>query len=90
MLSHVMKDGTERPIAYASRSLSKAERNYSQIEREALSIVWGISTFHTYLYLNKFTLVTPQTFDHTIQSRQRYTSISIWKNPEKGTLFNGL
>ena len=30
VLSHVMKDDTERPIPYASRSLSKAERNYSQ------------------------------------------------------------
>ena len=39
VLSHQMKDGTERPIAFASRSLMKAERNYSQIEREALSIV---------------------------------------------------
>ena len=53
-----MKDGTERPIACTSRSLSKAESNYSQKERKALSIVWGINKFHTYLYPNKFTLVT--------------------------------
>ena len=39
VLSHQMKDGTERPIAFASRSLTKAECNYSQIEQEALSIV---------------------------------------------------
>ena len=58
VLSHQMKDGTERPIAFASRSLTKAERNYSQIEREALSIVWGVRKFQMYLYLKKFTLVT--------------------------------
>ena len=39
VLSHIMETGEEKPIAYASRSLTKAERNNSQIEREALSIV---------------------------------------------------
>ncbi|CAC5397393.1 unnamed protein product [Mytilus coruscus] len=36
VLSHKMQDGTERPTAFASRSLNKAERNYSQIDKEAL------------------------------------------------------
>ncbi|CAB4037208.1 Hypothetical predicted protein [Paramuricea clavata] len=50
VLSHVMADGTERPIAFASRSLSKAERNYAQIDKEALDAVWGVKKFHNYLF----------------------------------------
>ena len=50
VLSHVMDDGTERPVAYASRSLSPSERNYAQIEREALSIIYGVKKFHRFLY----------------------------------------
>lgn len=41
VLSHKMKDGSEWPIAFASRSLNKAEQNYAQIDREGLSLVWG-------------------------------------------------
>lgn len=57
VLSHII-DGVERPIAYASRSLSKAEKNYSQLDREGLSCVFGVTKFHQYLYGNKFVLVS--------------------------------
>ena len=55
-----MPDGTERPIAYASRSLSVAEKNYSQLDREGLSLIFGVKKFHQYLYGAAFTLLTDQ------------------------------
>lgn len=58
VISHVFPNGEERPIAFASRTLNKAESNYAQLEREALSIVFGVRKFHQYLYGRKFTLFT--------------------------------
>ena len=58
VLSHIMDDGSERPIAFASRTLSKTEKNYSQIDKEALALVWGVKKFHLYLFGRHFTLVT--------------------------------
>ena len=47
-------DGLWHPIAYVSRSLTNAERNYSPIEAETLSIVFGCDRFYEYLYGRKF------------------------------------
>ena len=58
LLSHLMLDGTERPIAYGSRALTKAERNHAQIEREAAAIIFGIKKFHSYIFGRKFILIT--------------------------------
>ena len=51
-------NGHEHPIAFASKVLTKAERNYSTTEREALAIVWSIRYFHSYLHGRKFLLRT--------------------------------
>lgn len=51
-------NGSIQPIAFVSRTLSKPERNYAQIEREALSIVFGAEKFRHYLLGRKFTLQT--------------------------------
>ncbi|XP_011690576.1 PREDICTED: uncharacterized protein LOC105451673 [Wasmannia auropunctata] len=57
VLSHTV-NGIERPIAFASRSLTSAEQNYSQLDREALAIVFGVDKFFMYTYGKKFDLIT--------------------------------
>ena len=53
-----MPDGSEKPIGYTSRTLTPAERNYSQLEKEGLSCVYGIKYFHDYLFGHRFELIT--------------------------------
>ena len=55
---HIMEDGSEHPVAFAFRSLSKAERKYAQLEREGLAIVFGVRKFHSYLYGRHFTITS--------------------------------
>ena len=55
------KDGnglTGSVVALASRALTPVEQRYSQTEREALGVYWGITHFHLYLYGSSFRVVT--------------------------------
>ena len=61
-----------KPVAFASKSLSSAESNYSNIERETLALVFGITRFHTFLFGKEFTVIT----DHKPLEM-------IWKKPLK-------
>ena len=53
-----MPNGDERPVAFTSRTLTETERKYSQLEKEALAIVFGVQKFHQYLYRIRFKLRT--------------------------------
>ena len=44
----LLQDG--HPVSYASRSLNSAEKNYAQIEKELLAIVFGCQKYHQYIY----------------------------------------
>ena len=50
VLSRVFPNGVETPIAYASRTLTQAEKGYAQLEKEALSLIYGVKKFHQFLY----------------------------------------
>ena len=59
VLTQVQNDGKERPIAYASRTLSKSEWNYDAHKLEFLALKWSVTDrFHEYLYGGTFNVYT--------------------------------
>jgi hypothetical protein len=47
----IIQDG--RVVEYASRALTDTEKNYAQIEKELLSIIWGLNRFDCYVYARR-------------------------------------
>ena len=59
VLTQMQNDGKERPIAYASRTLSKSERNYDAHKLEFLALKWSVTDhFHEYVYGGTFDVYT--------------------------------
>ena len=58
VLSHISDSGQEMPVAFASRKLNACERRYSQLDKEGLSVVFGVCKFHKYLEGRKFRIQT--------------------------------
>jgi len=65
------EDETEYAVAYASKAMSPAERNYNTTHREGLAVIWAVEKFQRYLRGRKFKIIT----DHA-------ALISIIKNLE--------
>lgn len=57
VLSHKFPDNSERPIKFASQTLSDTQKKYAHIDKEAYAIIFGIKKFHQYLFGRKFTLI---------------------------------
>ena len=88
VLAHRMPDGAERPIGYVSRSLTKAERNYSQLEKEGLSCVFGVKRFHDYLVGHHFLLYTDHKPLLALLNEYRVTSPQASARIHRWSLFH--
>ncbi|XP_058041463.1 uncharacterized protein K02A2.6-like [Ahaetulla prasina] len=87
VLSHRLPNGTEAPIAFYSRTMSPAERNYSQLDREALAIVSGVKKFHEYVFGRDFEIVTDHRPLLGLLAGDRPTPVALSPRLTRWTIF---
>lgn len=58
MFAQVQSDSVEKPVAFASRTLTDAEKKNSIVEKEALACVWATEKWRTYVWGHRYTLRT--------------------------------
>lgn len=71
---------SDKPVCFASRTMSAAETNYSTIEKEMLAITWAVQYFRTYLFGKRFTIVTDhKPFTWLMNFKQPDSKIIRWR-----------
>lgn len=73
--------GKDKPIHFASRTLNRAEENYSATEKEMLAIYWALKVFRNYIYGQTFKIVTdhqPLTF--SLSPKNTNAKLKNWKS----------
>ncbi|KMQ86390.1 hypothetical protein RF55_14627 [Lasius niger] len=58
VLAQQDQNGDDRPVCFASRTLTDAEKNYAHHDKEGLAVVFGILKFYQYLFENEFLIQT--------------------------------
>ena len=82
VLSQIHPCGSERVVAFASKSLSSAEEKYSVLELEALACIWAVERWHTYLWGRHFKLMTdhcPLTTIYGPSNKRASHRVSRWR-----------
>ena len=90
VLSHVFPDGTKKLIAYTPRTLTQSEKGYVQLEKEALSLIFGVKKFHQFLYGHKVNLVKDHKPLTTILGPKKITNTSSREDAEVGSTVSHL
>ena len=63
--AHKVDDGSEKPIAFASCTVSIADRKYSRCEKEGLAVIFAVKNLYQNLLGRHFTIYsTTQVFIH--------------------------
>ncbi|GFO47140.1 retrovirus-related pol polyprotein from transposon 17.6 [Plakobranchus ocellatus] len=84
-----MDDGN-RPIAFASRTLYKTEERYSQLDKEALAILWVVKKFF-YLCGRHFTIVTDhQPLKYIFSPDKGIPAMSVARQQRYAVFLSGL
>ena len=84
-----MQEG--KPVAFGSKTLTSCERNYANIEREMLAIVWGTQKFHTYVYGRRVIVETDHKplesiFRKPLESRRAMTRLTLLYKMSRGEI----
>lgn len=56
----VLSHGDDKPIVFASSTLSNAEKKYSNLERENIAIVFALKKFYKYIFGREVIIITDQ------------------------------